>query len=193
MGTSKVYSNPSEKHTDHPHAYGDKKFMTNLQKCGRGSSPRVWGQASHTCAAATHTGIIPTRMGTSLASIPQVLTKKDHPHAYGDKLMSIQEPIICLGSSPRVWGQGASEILSPAEYGDHPHAYGDKDLMIINELSDLGSSPRVWGQVICFKLLVTCIRIIPTRMGTRNITILCVCGREDHPHAYGDKATITVA
>ena len=70
---------------DHPHAYGDKNTMPKIVFADQGSSPRVWGQAIFSIKLDTPLRIIPTRMGTSLASIPQVLTKKDHPHAYGDK------------------------------------------------------------------------------------------------------------
>ena len=31
---------------------------------------------------------------------------KDHPHAYGDKGERYALVLPCVGSSPRVWGQG---------------------------------------------------------------------------------------
>ena len=71
---------------------------------------------------------------------------RDHPHAYGDKLVSYTKLRGFIGSSPRVWGQdllaslagkilgiiptrmgtSVSEILIHLLCWDHPHAYGDK-------------------------------------------------------------------
>ena len=70
----------------------------------------------------------------------------DHPHAYGDKVVSKSYPPYFLGSSPRVWGQAHRGIMRPPQLRiiptrmgtrvvsadtvifawDHPHAYGDK-------------------------------------------------------------------
>ena len=71
---------------------------------------------------------------------------------------------------------------------DHPHAYGDKLRSSYIAPHSNGSSPRVWGQASnqCFRSSAQ--RIIPTRMGTSSIGRRCSGGREDHPHAYGDKA-----
>ncbi len=49
---------------DHPHAYGDKLQRYKLSVVFRGSSPRVWGQASCEGLFIFHIRIIPTRMGT---------------------------------------------------------------------------------------------------------------------------------
>ena len=70
---------------------------------------------------------------------------------------------------------------------DHPHAYGDKTLRYGFAEEFRGSSPRVWGQV-CKKLNITVEnRIIPTRMGTRELLLRGSEVLKDHPHAYGDK------
>ena len=45
----------------------------------------------------------------------------------------------------------------------------------------------MWGQVICFKLFVSCVRIIPMRVGTRYKNDIDKAFGEDHPHACGDK------
>ena len=52
----------------------------------------------------------------------------------------------------------------------------------------VGSSPRVWGQVLFSSCPYGCLRIIPTRMGTRIGENCVVIGNKDHPHAYGDKS-----
>ena len=51
---------------DHPHAYGDKFFNSSAICNINGSSPRVWGQVLLLQRVFRCTGIIPTRMGTSL-------------------------------------------------------------------------------------------------------------------------------
>ena len=85
MGTSIIhFFNPFFK-TDHPHAYGDKPKVIILMLAVMGSSPRVWGQVSPFVTLIDLHGIIPTRMGTSCHCFLEVVTSRDHPHAYGDK------------------------------------------------------------------------------------------------------------
>ena len=112
-----------------------------------------------------------------------------------------------MGSSPRVWGQadeytradyrfriiptrvGTSQAMRAATYRarDHPHACGDKALKQRPYTVYKGSSPRVWGQAVRCRSYMQAYRIIPTRVGTRKISIdLCVM-LWDHPHACGDK------
>ncbi len=50
-----------------------------------------------------------------------------------------------------------------------------------------GSSPRVWGQATKLPDMFGALRIIPTRVGTRNVISLQLSAKEDHPHACGDK------
>ncbi len=70
---------------------------------------------------------------------------------------------------------------------DHPHAYGDKLFHLTNAQICIGSSPRVWGQVTVTGVATDTVRIIPTRMGTRNGVLYIFAPVGDHPHAYGDK------
>ena len=74
---------------------------------------------------------------------------------------------------------------------DHPHAYGDKFFMYFCASFCAGSSPRVWGQETVGKDKKMKNRIIPTRMGTSFLPILPDLLQRDHPHAYGDKLSIT--
>ena len=115
------------------------------------------------------------------------------------------------GSSPRVWGQvcktsaklnelriiptrvGTSTVKkSEATAGeDHPHACGDKYDLKAKIWNEAGSSPRVWGQVGVIPEGTTLERIIPTRVGTSVVYISFRPKPQDHPHACGDKSTIT--
>ena len=70
---------------------------------------------------------------------------------------------------------------------DHPHAYGDKLASAFNMDKVEGSSPRVWGQGFVILGYKGIDRIIPTRMGTRNLIKTNHRILRDHPHAYGDK------
>ena len=58
--------------------------------------------------------------------------------------------------------------------------------MIATYMAD-GSSPRVWGQVGGPPVDESEIRIIPTRVGTRDGMSEYAMLKEDHPHACGDK------
>ena len=132
---------------------------------------------------------------------------RDHPHAYGDKLQTLQAFQSVIGSSPRVWGQAACGLLRyacagiiPTRMGtrsdqycanvknkDHPHAYGDKLFPDSTQNIKGGSSPRVWGQVFICSASYQLRRIIPTRMGTSKSDRQASGASRDHPHAYGDK------
>ena len=111
------------------------------------------------------------------------------------------------GSSPRVWGQddminqafdknriiptrvGTSQHDShkTLNFQDHPHACGDKSMLKAEARTSTGSSPRVWGQDLKALQSFRTKRIIPTRVGTRNIEQLFGLVHKDHPHACGDK------
>ena len=115
-----------------------------------------------------------------------------------------------MGSSPRVWGQGAvcvrdklatgiiptrvgtsrCSLRSYLSFQDHPHACGDKVSAELEYVPISGSSPRVWGQDGTPLTLTYPTGIIPTRVGTR---LFGFCWRllyQDHPHACGDKINI---
>ena len=167
----------------------------------------MWGQADFDGEKYTLGGIIPTRVGTSLQLDAGVLLKKDHPHACGDKFATSLMLLIKSGSSPRVWGQDfffgrlrTFRRIIPTRVGtsyraertgnsggDHPHACGDKLCTINGTGKHTGSSPRVWGQEREDNRNSVTAGIIPTRVGTRNITALAGITVRDHPHACGDK------
>ena len=152
-------------------------------------------------------GIIPTRVGTSISALNPIAFIGDHPHACGDKRVSIFLFHQTPGSSPRVWGQDVllkpykkTCGIIPTRVGtrsvaylvggrerDHPHACGDKRLLVRSDFLSLGSSPCVWGQVYNITAKENHVRIIPTHVGTRRIFTKLPQVVEDHPHACGDK------
>ena len=105
VGTRKMVRCCCSRTKDHPHACGDKFFVSMGRTQARGSSPRVWGQERHTPLSKMLTRIIPTRVGTSGTTDPNVCSVKDHPHACGDKWSVVLPAVLLLSSSPRVWGQ----------------------------------------------------------------------------------------
>ena len=70
VGTSRFPASSNKNLQDHPHACGDKKFNKNDPSNFKGSSPRVWGQATTNGAAEITSGIIPTRVGTRTVNSP---------------------------------------------------------------------------------------------------------------------------
>ena len=145
-------------------------------------------------------------MGTRSIPCAQAHQAWDHPHAYGDKLLTVPVLLTVLGSSPRVWGQGLHLSFSqnmrriiPTRMGtsnktrvlnannrDHPHAYGDKGFCLRMLRFSAGSSPRVWGQVTATRLCKPTVRIIPTRMGTRVLRIMTLMrGQGSSPRVWG--------
>ena len=189
MGTSRLSHYHLTHAKDHPHAYGDKKDTVNEEIQTEGSSPRVWGQVHDGGRDCSVDRIIPTRMGTRSSRKIAVCTYRDHPHAYGDKYMDEVAFETVGGSSPRVWGQAFQAWcrsfrlrIIPTRMGtrtsrrykrgvgrDHPHAYGDKSSVPSKYNIKLGSSPRVWGQESRQYHPIRQLRIIPTRMGTRQL------------------------
>ena len=208
MGTSNNAYETMHNKKDHPHAYGDKRSNRPCVCQHVGSSPRVWGQETILQSLKSFCRIIPTRMGTSPKHTVCRKGVEDHPHAYGDKPITMFVLISSLGSSPRVWGQvyqkydGNQPVrIIPTRMGtstgrvykagaeeDHPHAYGDKRTRHHSSALPPGSSPRVWGQVHIMSWYTFVDRIIPTRMGTRRRIITLLASTTDHPHAYGDKS-----
>ena len=207
MGTSKIFCIVFFQNKDHPHACGDKRSYAYCQHLHLGSSPRVWGQDSMTIFLQCMDRIIPTRMGTSSVFSIARISVRDHPHAYGDKILTYFMRRTFSGSSPRVWGQvpqlsklTPSLGIIPTRMGtrirlkrqdlptqDHPHAYGDKSMQRSANFLARGSSPRVWGQVLPLITIISLFGIIPTRMGTSRLYENRQSGIVDHPHAYGDK------
>ena len=147
VGTRKQSPTKAKERWDHPHACGDKKDDQYLIVSAKGSSPRVWGQVQFMGQDIVRLGIIPTRVGTRLCYACCSKQTWDHPHACGDKLLSMSLSRSAEGSSPRVWGQEArlaeevkNERIIPTRVGtrcrnvrnrqifrDHPHACGDKE------------------------------------------------------------------
>ncbi len=76
---------------DHPHACGDKVEFLGHIKLIDGSSPCVWGQVDISPSSTLCMRIIPMRVGTSYLVLDHALTLWDHPHACGDKSITVAD------------------------------------------------------------------------------------------------------
>jgi len=166
VGKSACSRGPSRAPPDHPHACGEKPRSKNFLIIVSGSSPRVWGKGRPLPEPVKAPRIIPTRVGKRAVYLPPRMISSDHPHACGEKTAPSAFSLPRTGSSPRVWGKGATRSrwicgvrIIPTRVGkrgeatftvgdksDHPHACGEKRHPAGRKPSDLGSSPRVWGK-----------------------------------------------
>ena len=149
------------------------------------------------------------RVGTSRACDDLWHPCQDHPHACGDKLLTVPVLLTVLGSSPCVWGQVPQccpivlclriipmrvgtrwlAVIQQAVNEDHPHACGDKRRLTDRLSRRAGSSPCVWGQENINLDMENVQRIIPMRVGTSYRFCTYKLLNKDHPHACGDKRT----
>ena len=131
-----------------------------------GSSPRVWGQGETLANVGNYSGIIPTRVGTSIAQrIDYPMKAGSSPRVWGQAI-TVKQKTLVFGIIPTRVGTRVWRTNEPRRCEDHPHACGDKCYTSIILQRVEGSSPRVWGQVIirCAPALI--VGIIPTRVGT---------------------------
>ncbi len=152
----------------------------------------MWGQENSLCKKSSSQRIIPTRVGTSAISPDNALGCKDHPHACGDKLCRYGKEVIKMRIIPTRVGTRIPYIKTKHCVEDHPHACGDKLCSLSIYDGSMGSSPRVWGQATQHHLRFIVCGIIPTRVGTSLYSFCGYTGRQDHPHACGDKKSITI-
>ena len=94
---------------------------------------------------------------------------------------------FCRGIIPTRVGTRDSPADRHCNFEDHPHACGDKICHLRFPPVVIGSSPRVWGQEVSSFPLPSQPRIIPTRVGTREVQCKTESKAWDHPHACGDK------
>ena len=108
VGTSQEQSCHCTVKQDHPHACGDKYFLSAPLPLVSGSSPCVWGQVKY-----------------AIITPPCI---RDHPHACGDKKYVWGASHEKLGSSPCVWGQVYLRSLHRDNAGIIPMRVGTRSL-----------------------------------------------------------------
>ena len=134
----------------------------------------MWGQDLTLSATALHRRIIPTRVGTSLPQLLRAPTHKDHPHACGDKIDVL-------------YALNAKEI--------EPAATKRRGLGVETDSASTGSKISIADFLDDVKnyysdVLSDSVRIISTRVGTRNQDLKLTELSQDHLHACGDKRVL---
>ena len=88
----------------HPHARGERAYGTETNTWVVGSSPRTWG----TQPVGLHEGdlrrFIPTHVGNADSMAFNIRSESVHPHARGERGMTVEDAFSQGGSSPRTWG-----------------------------------------------------------------------------------------
>ena len=115
-----------------------------------------------------------------------------------------------VGTSPRVWGKRAQEVLIPilvrniptcvgktprrsyrrSSRTEHPHVCGENSVRHSFSSSPFGTSPRVWGKPPVALALGRRSRNIPTCVGktlkSRSVLMLML----EHPHVCGENCIV---
>ena len=94
----------SENVSVHPHACGEIALKPKDQKCGSGTSPRLWGDFDTEFVTAQTDRYIPTLVGRLKAGGIRPAFVPVHPHACGEILASYYADSYEGGTSPRLWG-----------------------------------------------------------------------------------------
>ena len=192
----------------HPHARGERGQYAAKAEITGGSSPRPWGTPRHEDIQAGVLRFIPTPVGNAAGAGCTGRWLAVHPHARGERSLTISLTTSISGSSPRPWGtplgsqcdQVAARFI-PTPVGNawttptwscsrpvHPHARGERDMFAPLSPSGLGSSPRPWGTHGADPRRGAHGRFIPTPVGNATHAAQGAPVQAVHPHARGERA-----
>ena len=130
-----------------------------------GSSPRMRGTFSASCATVNIQGIIPAYAGNIPAGLYSHRRNRDHPRVCGEHVTATVTNMRIMGSSPRMRGTclltlrcfpnkgiipayAGNIVCLPGSLessGDHPRVCGEHLLGLFNADGSKGSSPRMRG------------------------------------------------
>jgi len=169
----------------HPHARGERIYLSACWMAFRGSSPRPWGTRSAAGGGGLGERFIPTPVGNAYTSPAVRLPSPVHPHARGERLYGWRGYAGGGGSSPRPWGtprradrgpardrfiptpvgNARPRRYTPAAIAVHPHARGERNDVVAPSFGNHGSSPRPWGTLGRSVAAAAPARFIPTPVG----------------------------
>ena len=152
----------------------------------RSPSPRVWRAQGKTQRELAEHRLIPTCVGSTDGYRNRSVSLTAHPHVCGEHSVDDDTGARVAGSSPRVWGALADELLRvkghrliPTCVGStflenvlgcfaqaHPHVCGEHWPASYNPQLAYGSSPRVWGAQGALAVDRCGGRLIPTCVGS---------------------------
>ena len=204
---------------DHPRACGANRGSSRKKRTSAGSSPRVRGKLSDISSKNNKVRIIPARAGQTRAcrrtlamragqtrACRRTLAMRaDHPRACGANELYESLSLDNNGSSPRVRGKHAPNVVDvprvriiPARAGqtrrtcsygcscsDHPRACGANCHGAVDAVELSGSSPRVRGKRHTAHAFLGHVRIIPARAGQTGTHVRTCVSWTDHPRACG--------
>ena len=173
-----------------------------------GSSPRTWGTPSDGGSIPgparfipTHVGnalalhghqaeavrFIPTHVGNARAACAAPGRAAVHPHARGERMCMMLEPLFDYGSSPRTWGTrgDGADAAQPARF--IPTHVGNAQATAGRNKTRPGSSPRTWGTLQNQLLFGPVARFIPTHVGNAVLSGMEWFMVSVHPHARGER------
>ena len=190
---------------DHPRACGAHCCGVGGSSPRSGSSPRMRGSLFDGSKDIAINGIIPAHAGLTRTSMAVSCCVRDHPRACGAHIINKVNLATFLGSSPRMRGSLASEVLAysalgiiPAHAGltlvrhsrtaasrDHPRACGAHYFTFGFPQSFMGSSPRMRGSLGNLPFSGVDSGIIPAHAGLTRIQTAAAKLTRDHPRACG--------
>ena len=188
---------------------GEKRSRPKPPHKRSGSPPRVRGEASSTRNSIFWGGITPACAGRR--TMPRLLSVSglDHPRVCGEKMASLAEVVLPLGSPPRVRGEARDRVggrdgdrITPAcagrrdrpvprayRFSDHPRVCGEKITTRSPTNCLVGSPPRVRGEERRQKDGNCGHGITPACAGRRNCRRIRAAGYWDHPRVCGEKSS----
>ena len=131
-------------------------------------------------------GIIPTYAGNTPDYTDACNYPRDHPRVCGEHLPALRLLLRLRGSSPRMRGTHALDLLVDLGDGIIPAYAGNTTILERAKLIGTGSSPRMRGTLI-LRSLGRCLRwIIPAYAGNTSASPCRPNSVRDHPRVCGE-------
>ena len=89
----------------HPRVCGENQDTNVLDLTGAGSSPRVRGKLRAVISSPSAVWLIPACAGKTHLEAEPLAVPEAHPRVCGENIISVANPLMQLGSSPRVRGK----------------------------------------------------------------------------------------
>ena len=195
---------------DHPRVCGEHIECLNTLPPKPGSSPRMRGTLKYGYAIRQYLGIIPAYAGNTHVPPSSLVPDRDHPRVCGEHPIQTDASTGIAGSSPRMRGTLADQLLQiprlgiiPAyagntkldcrvlyATGDHPRVCGEHPIQTDASTGIAGSSPRMRGTRPTRADSQCRHGIIPAYAGNTRRAHLPPSGPRDHPRVCGEHCTV---
>ncbi len=153
-----------------------------------GSSPRVRGTVRRPSVASVHARLIPACAGNGTDGAPPRRNRPAHPRVCGERWTDGLQPIMRIGSSPRVRGTVCEAGQRRRSHRLIPACAGNGwDVLETQKIPD-GSSPRVRGTVPHQCQMGRARRLIPACAGNGACQASSLTRDAAHPRVCGERA-----